>query len=266
MNSINILKQIGLSDNEAKVYLAVLELKKGLVTTIAEKAGVNRTTAYDVLKYLNQKGLVVQYIENNKAGFTTEGPAKIKNWLTQKENQIDQEKEIFKQNLDQLKHIFYSRPKTPRFKYFEGPNSMENFFNNSLDCLSGEIIGYASTTLVKDYATKQYVKSYVKQRYNKQIKGRYFVQEADAEQAKPYLQKYYQKYLQKNPFFVQFKILPIKEKKYFINETNIYDNKFAISHSGQDFFGVIIEDQEVANTQKIIFDVLWKKVKEEIKI
>ena len=57
MDDLEILKNIGLSPKEAKVYLAVLKLKKGLITSIAEQAGVNRTTTYDILEYLNKKGL-----------------------------------------------------------------------------------------------------------------------------------------------------------------------------------------------------------------
>ena len=35
---------------------------------------------------------------------------------------------------------------------------------------------------------------------------------------------------------------------------------------GKDFFGVIIEDEAVANTQRMIFNVLWKTIKDELKI
>ena len=66
-----------------------------LISFLGHKnAGVNRTTTYDVLESLNKKGLVLKYVENNKVGYTTEGPNKLKNWLTNKENQLDKQKDF----------------------------------------------------------------------------------------------------------------------------------------------------------------------------
>ncbi|MFH1610499.1 MAG: helix-turn-helix domain-containing protein [Patescibacteria group bacterium] len=266
MQILEILKNIGLSPNEAKAYSAVLKLKKGLITPIAEKAGVNRTSAYDVLEYLNKKGLVLKYVENNKIGYTTEGPQKLKNWLTNKENQLDQEKEVFKEYLPELKNIFYQQEGKPKFRYFEGIDSMEDFFNDALDCKSGENTGYTSAYTNTRVASESFNKRYTKERVKRKIKARYFVQESDKEETLKYIKKYYEKYLDKNSDLIRVKVLPTGSEKYYINETAIYDNKFAIPHMSKDFFGVIIEDEQVANTQRMIFNVLWRSIKDEIKI
>jgi sugar-specific transcriptional regulator TrmB len=52
------LLQLGLSEKEAAVYLALLSLGKGTVTSITRKAGINRTTGYDILNALATKGIV----------------------------------------------------------------------------------------------------------------------------------------------------------------------------------------------------------------
>ena len=266
MDNLEILKNIGLSSNEAKVYLAVLKLKKGLITPIAKQAGINRTTAYDILEYLNKKSLVLKYVENGKIGYTTEGPQKIKNWLTEKENRLDKQREVFKQNLEQLKQVFYSKEGRPRFRYFEGLDSVEDFFNDSLECQSGEMVGYNATQITFTSASEKYIKKFAKTRAKRKIKGRYFVQEADRKSSLEYARKFYKKYVQANPDLLKVKILPTREKKHLINETVIYDNKLAISHMGEDFFGVIIEDEAVANRQRMIFEVLWQQNKEELKL
>lgn len=51
------LKHIGLSENEAKVYLAMLELGPSPMLEIAAKAGINRPTAYAQLEALKKGGL-----------------------------------------------------------------------------------------------------------------------------------------------------------------------------------------------------------------
>lgn len=261
-----ILRKIGLSTNEAKVYSAVLRLKKGLITPIADESGVNRTTVYDILEYLNKKGLVLKYVENNKVGYTTDGPQKLKSWLTNKENQLDKQKEVFKQNLPELKNIFYQQEGKPKFRYFEGLDSAKDFFNDALGCKSGENIGYASAYINMNVASDNFNKKYTKERVKRKIKARYFVQESDKEETLRYLKRYYLKYLDKNSNLISIKVLPTKNEKYYINETAIYDNKFAVSHMAKDFFGVIIEDEQVANTQRMIFNALWRSIKDEVKI
>ena len=48
---------LGFSPNRAAVYTALLELGKGTASEIARKAGINRTTAYDILDNLSADGL-----------------------------------------------------------------------------------------------------------------------------------------------------------------------------------------------------------------
>ena len=51
------LQSLGFSEKEATVYVALLELGRGTVTEIARRAGINRTTGYDILDSLAGKGV-----------------------------------------------------------------------------------------------------------------------------------------------------------------------------------------------------------------
>ena len=53
-----LIKQAGLTENEAKVYLSLIELGKSNVGKIADKSRVHRTNVYDSLKSLKKKNLV----------------------------------------------------------------------------------------------------------------------------------------------------------------------------------------------------------------
>ena len=52
------LQSFGLGEKETTVYIALLEIGKGTVSQISRKAGINRTTGYDILSSLANKGLV----------------------------------------------------------------------------------------------------------------------------------------------------------------------------------------------------------------
>ena len=62
---INFLEKIGLTSNEASIYLTLLELGSSNINGIAEKLGSHRRTIYDCLIRLEQKGLTSHVIEND---------------------------------------------------------------------------------------------------------------------------------------------------------------------------------------------------------
>ena len=63
---IKALENLGLSNVEAKVYLALLEVGSVVANKIAEQSGIHRRTVYDALETLIEKGLVSFVIEANK--------------------------------------------------------------------------------------------------------------------------------------------------------------------------------------------------------
>ena len=76
-----ILKEYGLSDNEIKVYLASLSLGTSKVNEISKKADLLRTTTYEVLKTLVEKGLVSYVIKSGVRYFEAAYPNKLINIL-----------------------------------------------------------------------------------------------------------------------------------------------------------------------------------------
>src|ERR1035437_5800588 len=76
-NLEEILVKSGLSPNEVKVFLALLSLGRGTVSKITRKAGLNRTTGYDVLDSLTAKGLISISGKEPKQEFVAESPDKI---------------------------------------------------------------------------------------------------------------------------------------------------------------------------------------------
>ena len=59
------LKDIGLTDYESKVYLALLEIGEGTSGEIINKAGIHTGKIYEILASLKNKGLISEVIVNN---------------------------------------------------------------------------------------------------------------------------------------------------------------------------------------------------------
>lgn len=84
-----VLEEVGLSRNESKAYLALLEL--GMTTTgpVARKASIDRANAYYSLERLNTKGLVSQIFKRGVKYFEAAEPSVLKNILLEKEEKLD---------------------------------------------------------------------------------------------------------------------------------------------------------------------------------
>jgi len=52
------LISLGLSEKEARIYIVLLELEVATAHEVAEKSGVNRSSAYVVLEKMKEKGIV----------------------------------------------------------------------------------------------------------------------------------------------------------------------------------------------------------------
>ena len=66
---LSTLKQIGLSEKQAGIYLAALELGETTVKEIAKKAEIKRTTIYDLLDEMIESGLIKQTIKESRKKF-----------------------------------------------------------------------------------------------------------------------------------------------------------------------------------------------------
>src|SRR3989338_11613851 len=84
-----ILREYGLSHKEINVYLSLLQTGISSVNRISNKSQIQRTTTYDVLKSLKEKGLVSFVTKNKKTFFEAVHPSKLISILREKQNKIN---------------------------------------------------------------------------------------------------------------------------------------------------------------------------------
>ena len=74
---IRELRDAGLTENESKVYLALLDFGPSLAGIISRKTGLHRRTVYDTTEMLIKKGLIGYILKNNRRLFEAASPARI---------------------------------------------------------------------------------------------------------------------------------------------------------------------------------------------
>jgi len=88
METEKILEQIGLSKGEIRVYIALLKLGSSTVNKIKIETKIHRTTVYDFLDKLINRGLVSFVIVNGVNHYQATDPRKLVEYVKEMEDQV----------------------------------------------------------------------------------------------------------------------------------------------------------------------------------
>lgn len=235
---IKVLTNLGLTDKEAKVYLASTEKGTSPVSDIAQAAGINRVTTYDILEKLKQKGLVSHFTKKKIKYFNSINPEILLEEFEKRTNDLRSSIPKFKTLTGDINH--------PRIRYFEGLDGIKAIYAETLTSKS-EILNYSNSYEIrKQWPT--YDEDYVEKRAKKQIflKG-LSPQDKAGERVHSEDKKYHR----------EMRLIP-SDQFDFTNEINIYDDKVAIISFKDELIGMIIESTEIANSQRAIFEMCWQ--------
>jgi len=150
-----VLKNLGLNDKEIKIYLACLRLGPSPVRKIAQESGVNRGTAYDILRSLIKLGLVSYYHKDKNQYFIAENPEKLKEALDQKQKDLEKTKLEISEIIPQLRSIYDDASNEPVVKFYEGELGIKKVLQDVLSHCdksqdqNKEYYVYSSSTLKK---------------------------------------------------------------------------------------------------------------------
>lgn len=238
--SIATLKNFGLTNNEAKIYLAALELGQATVQELGKKAKIKRTTVYTTLEGLKQKGLISQTKKGKKTLFIAENP---ENLVIASEKRY---KEL-KKALPELKSIYNLSPTKPKLRFLEGKQGFLSVYENILKEKPKEFLAIASYTDFANHIDEEYETKWTEQRIKKNIKLRWL--DFETKHTKK-LQKKGKKTLR------EIRFLP-KEHP-FTSTMFLYNDKVIIMSGKQkEFMAIVIENNEFYQMYKQLFEILW---------
>ena len=240
----NILLEICLSDKEADVYLATLKLGRGVASKIARTAHIQRTTVYEILDSLFDKGLVTLSGREPKQEYVAESPDRlaeyIKGELERKQKDLKQAEKIL---IPQLKSI-HNVKNRPKIMFYEGEEGLKRVYEDTL----------TSTEPIRAYASVEnmhaglpgYFPGYYKNRASQGISIRAIVPDSEIGRER----KSFDKKEMRETALVPADMFN------FIPEINIYNNKVMIA-SWREKLGIMIESDEIANAMKKIYELAW---------
>jgi sugar-specific transcriptional regulator TrmB len=173
------LRKLGLKEREAKIYLAGLELGATSIQNLAEKAGVTRPTAYEIVRTLQEKGLFREAQQGKKRYFLAQSPERILSMLRLQKRELEEKEREFIRIIAALesKYAF----KDGGVQIFKGKEGLRVLQEQILFTSTKDIVVFTSERAqVRKYYTmlqKRLGKLLVRERIVPDLKGTLFLGE-----------------------------------------------------------------------------------------
>lgn len=236
MERINeILKEIGFEEREIKVYLAIIKEGDSTALKIARTVKIDRTTIYDILEKLIERGIVSKYTKNNSQHFSALTPKNLILHFKEKYS-------LLEHILPELQKISSQKEEPMRCELFQGKEGLKSILKELIE-------------RGKDYRVINIRKEF------EEILG-YFndmgVLKLNEFKAKEIA------IIEKNANFKKLKNGKYRyiDKKFLSKVTTLlYDNKTVFFIWQEPYFAIKIENSPFAKAQEEYFSFLWKLAK-----
>lgn len=232
-----ILQNLGLTESESRVYLALLELGPSLAGEISRKTGIHRRNIYDITERLIEKGLIGYILKNNRKLFEAANPERFNEILREKQ-------EGLQESLGDLMFLYQKTKEKQETNFYTGIEGLKTVFQNQLE-LGGNnkeilILGASQSAFE---ILPFYFKWYDLDRIKKKIKVRMIASEK----------------LSKKIPLAEIKYLPQK----YANPLaiNIWEDTVAIILWKKSPIAIVIKNSEIADSYKKYFELAWKSAK-----
>ncbi len=241
------LQAVGLSDKQAKVYVAGLFLGPSSVQKIAQQAEINRATAYIILDELAELGLVSESTEGKKTVFVAEPPEAIERFLNGVEQRVQNRKAELKSLMPDLQNTARSQDQSaPTIRFYK----VDEGFDKMNDALlrkaprGSQIYAITNTDKIAELFDRDIPTTNPPKRVKKNISSKLLVYSTKRE------------YERKSPKLLR-ETKPLK--KPFPSDMTIYENSALIfSYNSKKPVGIVIEDKDIVTGLRQMFESYWK--------
>lgn len=244
------LKELGLTDKEVTVYLAVLRNGKIIPADLAKLTGINRTTVYSVAEELVRKGFLYEDLAGAIKYFVPIAPDDLDSIIRREEKKLEKKKELVAKAVKELK-IFSQGTKYifPKIR-FVWEDELKSFFVKQTDKWEKSAretepcwYGFQDESFVDNYA--EYINWYWL-RPNNEMKLKLFSSKCESEV----------KIKQRNYFGREVKFF--SKKMPFTASTMVIGKYIIMVVSKQNpHYAIEIKNAELANNLREVFKLLW---------
>lgn len=245
MTKEQILAQFGLSEKQAKVYLALLELGEARIGPLAARAGIKRTSIYNFMAELVELGIITKFEHNGRDYYRAEDPKKLQFLYEQRGRQLAE-------LLPELELAYQAAGVMPtRVSYFRNAAEMKQLLFRPLHEGVTAIDWLWARDVMKKVFPQDVLDDFKRRREGAKIFSRVIQpRSADASPPNPALDK--KKHRER-------RFAP-KGTVYHAS-IMLFGDYVSFISSRRENFGVLIQSKEFAEACRVLFEGFWQLAK-----
>lgn len=240
------LTDFGLTEKEAKVYLAALELGSDSVQNIAKQANLKRPTVYLIIQELMKRGLLSEKPTHRGSIYIAENPEKILAMSQERQNAL-------KNALPFLRAMYNVEKGKPQVRVYEGIEGMRQVYLDVMWKSKSDILFFSSIKKVnqavpdlldlwlKDVSGQQKSERKTKEFINPDPEDIAYGLKTEA--------------VNKNH---EVRVIPKNFPYKFVGTDNaIFEDKIMMVSFEGKLFTTVIQSEVIANTMRALFEMAW---------
>ena len=240
MKNRRILIELGLSEQRADAYLALLELGGATASELAKEMGIQRTSVYSILQSLAQEGFVETYLQKKKLFYRSVKPEKVA-------ARFEEKLGMFRAVIPMLQTMEKKEARTLGLRFIDTVPELQKFYRDILDEYRDKeyrIIGSAPSW---EGISEEFFKQYRKDRAARDIRTRLLLT-AESETLNIEGPKLLREYRYLPPAHV------------FKSTIDIFDDKILIVSPTLSALAVVIAVPAMTDVFSSMFEMLWEYV------
>jgi sugar-specific transcriptional regulator TrmB len=243
------LTTLGLTEKEAVVYEALLVLGPSTITTIFSEAKLKKGDTYNVLRGLEKKGLIKESKKGKKV-FSAEQPQNLQNLISEQQQELALAQKQLSQLLPDITTLFQARTERPIIQVLKGVEETKILYEDVLKTKT-ELLIFVSRHDWDNPEMENLIKLNIKKQARKGIQIRALnplMAGFSIEERKKYI-------TQRKQQNITVRFLP---PEYVLSsQIMVYDDKIGITSLKKELITTIIQNENIANTFRQLFDFIW---------
>lgn len=237
-----MLEKFGLTKTEEKVYLVLLKLGSSPASDIIKKTQLHRTTVYDVLERLIEKGLVSFVVINKIKSYSAVNPSKFLDLALEEKKQAEDTQKFAEEIVKKISLTKKDSKSKANVQVFIGLEGQKTIMDDIIDV--GKEFFILGGGGKFETENKLYTEQWAEKRRKKKIKAKIISTNR-----------------KESPIWKLNQIKYIKEEYFSPTATFIYGNKVAFFIREEPMLIILIESEKLSRDYLDYFNFLWKLAK-----
>ncbi len=237
-----LIKRAGLTDSQAKGYLALVEHGELTPSALSDTIDETRTNGYAITERLEQLGLATK-TENRKVTYRAAHPSALELLAERRRKVMTVHEQAIKQQLPQLVQHYYAHNETPGVRYLNSREGLAEIYEDILR--TNRPLMIVRTPGEKKFFGKDMIRSFINRRIEKGIPLDALTPYTDAANKDPSVDA---RELLTRTFFPEDRYTaPV--------EIEVYGSKVGFLSFGEDLAGVIIDNPHIADAMRQLLEL-----------